>query len=129
MWQAIGDTRLKAREISCKIWQTRKIFPILHSAPCDNNYIWETRKIICQYYTIFLKLHNGLFQFLSIQRYGEPNFWNQYVLGRMNGWLMNPLELNLRQIDPWKNDALESFITQMRYLFLFTKPWKFFWKI
>ena len=27
-------TRLKAREISCKIWETRKIFPILHSAPC-----------------------------------------------------------------------------------------------
>ena len=25
--------------ISCKIWETRKIFPILHSAPCDNNYI------------------------------------------------------------------------------------------
>ena len=32
-------THLKAREISCKIWETRKIFPILHSAQCDNNYI------------------------------------------------------------------------------------------
>ena len=32
-------TRLKAREISCKIWETRKIFLILHSAPCDSNYL------------------------------------------------------------------------------------------
>ena len=32
-------TRLKAREISCKMGETRKIFPILHSAPCDNNYL------------------------------------------------------------------------------------------
>ena len=32
-------TRLKVREISCKIWETRKIFPILHSAPYDNNYL------------------------------------------------------------------------------------------
>ena len=47
---------------------------------------------------------------------------DQYVLRRMNGWLINPLELNLRQFDPWKNDALESFITQMKYLFLFTNP-------
>ena len=29
-------TCLKAREISCKIRETWKIFPILHSAPCDN---------------------------------------------------------------------------------------------
>ena len=34
-------TLLKAREISCKIWETRRIFPILHSAPCDNNYIYH----------------------------------------------------------------------------------------
>ena len=34
-------TRLKAREISCKIWKTRKIFPILHSAPYDNNYLFS----------------------------------------------------------------------------------------
>ena len=30
-------THLKPSEISCKIWETWKIFPILHSAPCDNN--------------------------------------------------------------------------------------------
>ena len=30
---------LLAREISFKIWETRKIFPILHSAPYDNNYV------------------------------------------------------------------------------------------
>ena len=35
-------TRLKARETSDKIWETRKIFPILHSTPCDNNYIFST---------------------------------------------------------------------------------------
>ena len=34
-------TRLKAREISCKKWETRKIFPTLHSAPYDNNYKWN----------------------------------------------------------------------------------------
>ena len=34
-------TRLKAREISCKIWKTWKIFPILHSAPYDNNYLFS----------------------------------------------------------------------------------------
>ena len=39
-------TRLKAREISCKIWETRKIFPILHSAPCDNNYIERFYKVL-----------------------------------------------------------------------------------
>ena len=32
-------TRLKDREIICKIWETRKIFLILYSALCDNNYI------------------------------------------------------------------------------------------
>ena len=32
-------TRLRACEIRCKIWETWKIFPILHSAPCDNNYL------------------------------------------------------------------------------------------
>ena len=35
------STRLKAREISCKIWKTWKIFPILHSAPYDNNYLFS----------------------------------------------------------------------------------------
>ena len=29
----------KAREKSCKTWEAWKIFPILHSAPCDNNYL------------------------------------------------------------------------------------------
>ena len=29
-------TCLKAHKISCKIWETWKIFPLLHSAPCDN---------------------------------------------------------------------------------------------
>ena len=37
-------TRLKAREISCKIWETRKIFRILQSAPCDNNYVSLNRQ-------------------------------------------------------------------------------------
>ena len=32
-------TRIKACETSCKIWKTRKIFPILHLALCNNNYI------------------------------------------------------------------------------------------
>ena len=32
-------TCLKASKISCKISETRKIFPILHSAPYDNNYL------------------------------------------------------------------------------------------
>ena len=36
-------TRLKAGEISCKIWETRKIFPILHSAAYNNNYILRVR--------------------------------------------------------------------------------------
>ena len=30
-------TRLEAREISSKIWETQKIYPILHPAPCNNN--------------------------------------------------------------------------------------------
>ena len=33
-------TCLETSEISCKISETRKIFPILHSAPYDNNYIF-----------------------------------------------------------------------------------------
>ena len=32
-------TRLKAHEISCKIWETRKIFPILHLKRWHNNYL------------------------------------------------------------------------------------------
>ena len=32
-------TRLKAPKINCKIWETRKIFPILHLAPYDNSNI------------------------------------------------------------------------------------------
>ena len=32
-------TRLKAREISCKRWKTREIFPILNSAPYYNNHV------------------------------------------------------------------------------------------
>ena len=39
-------TRLKACEISCKIWETRKIFSILYSAPCDNNYIYDDTRVI-----------------------------------------------------------------------------------
>ena len=32
-------TRLKAPEISCKIWETRKIFSVSNSAPCNSNYL------------------------------------------------------------------------------------------
>ena len=45
-------TRLKVREISCKIWETRKIFPILPSAPYDNNYKKHTYVRNC---TTFIK--------------------------------------------------------------------------
>ena len=34
-------TCLKAREISCQNWETRKIIPMLHSAPNDNNYLFD----------------------------------------------------------------------------------------
>ena len=39
-------THLKSREISCKRRETREIFPILHSAPCDNNYLYDKFKYI-----------------------------------------------------------------------------------
>ena len=39
-------SRLKDRIISCKTWGTRKIFPILRSILCANNYLWLTRKNI-----------------------------------------------------------------------------------
>ena len=35
---------------SCKIWETWKIFPILHSAPSDNNYAPSDNNYLC--YTI-----------------------------------------------------------------------------
>ena len=41
-------TCLKAREISCKIWETRKILAILHSAPCDNSFISLNITKCCQ---------------------------------------------------------------------------------
>ena len=48
-------TRLKAREVSCKIWETRKIFPMLQSAPCHNNYLYDNldkafKKMVGQLY-------------------------------------------------------------------------------
>ena len=52
-------TCLKAREISCKIWDTRKVFPTLHSAPCDNNY---------------------LFGFYSGENITDKNFWSVLIL-------------------------------------------------
>ena len=36
----------KAREKSCKTWETWKIFPILHSAPCHNNYLYPSTTTI-----------------------------------------------------------------------------------
>ena len=42
-------TRLKAREISCKIWKIRKIFSILHSALCDNSYLPRFSKKILKH--------------------------------------------------------------------------------
>ena len=43
---------LKASKISCKKWETWKILSILHSAPCNNNYItakclWESMWHFC----------------------------------------------------------------------------------
>ena len=32
--------RLKAREVSWKILESREVYPILHSAPCSNKYIY-----------------------------------------------------------------------------------------
>ena len=40
-------TRLKAREISCKKWETRNIFLILHSAPRVNNYLSYVKEYKC----------------------------------------------------------------------------------
>ena len=38
---------------SYKIWETRKIFPIMHSAPCDNNYV-QTMWLLKGFNKIFL---------------------------------------------------------------------------
>ena len=72
--------RLKAREISCKKWETWKIFPILHSAPCDNNYLSHIRMInyVNSWLVLFLQLLSHfvacvsiyLFSFESTSCYG-----------------------------------------------------------
>ena len=49
--------------------------------------------------------HNGLFRGMD-----DQIFKNQYTLERMIVWLINPLEFNLRQFDPWKkNDTWKIF--------------------
>ena len=46
-------TCLKTREISRKIRQTRRIFAILHSPPCDNWYISNIFKFLYSKYSAF----------------------------------------------------------------------------
>ena len=81
--------RLKAREISCKKWETWKIFPILHSAPCDNNYLLHIRTInyVNSWLVLFLQRLSHfvacvsvflflLFSFESTSCYGiQENLW------------------------------------------------------
>ena len=50
--------RLKACEISCKIWETRKIFPILHSAPCENNYTLREKCLYSKFFWYVFSLHS-----------------------------------------------------------------------
>ena len=38
-------TRQKARNKADKIWEICKIFPILHSSPCNNNYLLKITQI------------------------------------------------------------------------------------
>ena len=49
-------------QLSCKIWETRKIFHILHSALCDDNYIYisKTRYLyLYELYFCFLQIFEG----------------------------------------------------------------------
>ena len=90
-------TRLKAREISYKIWETRKIFPILHSSPHDNNYIfssflifskflifckiWKTRKILAILHSAPCNnnfLNSKVLVLLSMRRTSRVNGKSQF---------------------------------------------------
>ena len=61
--------RLKARVISCKIRETRKIFPILYLATCDNNYI-------------LLPITMSLIQILTIKRIISQFVALSYIMQR-----------------------------------------------
>ena len=65
-----------AREISCKIWETREIFPILHSAPYDNNYITH-----CFY------VDKKLFELFRIETEMPPSVYVIILFRTVQGYL------------------------------------------
>ena len=70
-------TRLKAREISFKIWETREIFPILHSAPYDNNYV-SVFQLLMLVLLNTLSLSSKIFYLSSTFYHPFKFYWHLY---------------------------------------------------
>ena len=66
-------TRIKACETSCKIWKTRKIFPILHLALCNNNYITYD-----DFVSFYRGCRNECFSFLVSDTTLLSNHWLRF---------------------------------------------------